>query len=172
MKKLTHINQKGDAQLVDISDKAITRRKAIAEGSIQLNQQTLKLIQDNLIKKGDVLNTARIAGIQAAKKTWELIPLCHTINLSKIDINFSIDKKNNVITCQSSCECLAQTGLEMEALSAVSIALLTIYDMVKAVDRTMVISNIHLVEKSGGRSGLYKREVKAKPKKVSKTKKK
>ena len=171
MKKLTHINQKGDAQLVDISDKAITHRKAIAEGSIQLNKETLKLIQDNLIKKGDVLNTARIAGIQAAKKTWELIPLCHIINLSKIDINFSIDKKNNVITCQSSCECFAQTGLEMEALSAVSIALLTIYDMVKAVDRTMVISNIHLVEKSGGRSGLYKREVKAKPKKVSKTKK-
>lgn len=93
MKKLTHINQKGDAQLVDISDKAVTRRKAIAEGSIQLNKQTLKLIQDNLIKKGDVLNTARIAGIQAAKKTWELIPLCHTINLSKIDINSSIDKK-------------------------------------------------------------------------------
>jgi len=172
MKKLTHINQKGDAQLVDISDKAITHRKAIAEGSIQLNKETLKLIQDNLIKKGDVLNTARIAGIQAAKKTWELIPLCHTINLSKIDINFSIDKKNNVITCQSSCECFAQTGLEMEVLSAVSIALLTIYDMVKAVDRTMVISNIHLVEKSGGRSGLYKREIKAKPKKVSKTKKK
>ena len=172
MKKLTHINQKGDAQLVDISDKAITHRRAIAEGSIQLNKKTLKLIQDNLIKKGDVLNTARIAGIQAAKKTWELIPLCHTINLSKIDINFSIDKKNNVITCQSSCECFAQTGLEMEALSAVSIALLTIYDMVKAVDRTMVISNIHLVEKSGGRSGVYKREVKAKPKKMGKTKKK
>jgi cyclic pyranopterin phosphate synthase len=172
MKKLTHINQKGDAQLVDITDKAITHRKAVAEGSIQLNKETLKLIQDNLIKKGDVLNTARIAGIQAAKKTWELIPLCHTINLSKIDIDFNIDKKNNIITCQSSCECFAQTGLEMEALSAVSIALLTIYDMVKAVDRTMVISNIHLVEKSGGRSGLYKREVKAKPKKVSKTKKK
>ena len=172
MKKLTHINQKGDAQLVDITDKAITNRKAVAEGSIQLNKETLKLIQDNLIKKGDVLNTARIAGIQAAKKTWELIPLCHTINLSKIDIDFNIDKKNNIITCQSSCECFAQTGLEMEALSAVSIALLTIYDMVKAVDRTMVISNIHLVEKSGGRSGLYKREVKAKPKKVSKTKKK
>jgi cyclic pyranopterin phosphate synthase len=172
MKKLTHINQKGDAQLVDITDKAITHRKAVAEGSIQLNEETLKLIQDNLIKKGDVLNTARIAGIQAAKKTWELIPLCHTINLSKIDIDFNIDKKNNIITCQSSCECFAQTGLEMEALAAVSIALLTIYDMVKAVDRTMVISNIHLVEKSGGRSGLYKREVKAKPKKVSKTKKK
>ena len=172
MKKLTHINQKGDAQLVDITDKAITHRKAVAEGSIQLNKETLKLIQDNLIKKGDVLNTARIAGIQAAKKTWELIPLCHTINLSKIDIDFNIDKKNNIITCQSSCECFAKTGLEIEALSAVSIALLTIYDMVKAVDRTMVISNIHLVEKSGGRSGLYKREVKAKPKKVSKTKKK
>jgi len=172
MKKLTHINQKGDAQLVDISDKAITHRKAIAEGSIQLNKETLELIQDNLIKKGDVLNTARIAGIQAAKKTWELIPLCHTINLSKIDINFSIDKKNNVITCQSSCECFAQTGLEMEALSAVSITLLTIYDMVKAVDRTMVISNIHLVEKSGGRSGLYKREIKAKPKKIVKAMKK
>lgn len=171
MKKLTHINHKGDAQLVDITDKAITHRKAIAEGSIQLSKITLKLIQENLIKKGDVINTARIAGIQAAKKTWELIPLCHTINLSKIDINFNINKKNNIITCQSSCECFAQTGLEMEALSAVSIALLTIYDMCKAVDRTMVISNIHLVEKSGGRSGLYKQEIKAKAKKVVKTKK-
>jgi len=171
MKKLTHINQKGDAQLVDITDKAITHRKAIAEGTIQLNKDTLKLIQANLIKKGDVLNTAKIAGIQAAKKTWELIPLCHSINLTKIDIEFNIDKKNNTIMCQSSCECFAQTGLEMEALTAVSITLLTIYDMVKAVDRTMVISNIHLVEKSGGRSGLYKREVKVKPKKAVKTKK-
>ena len=93
MKKLTHINQKGDAQLVDITDKAITHRKAIAEGTIQLNKETLKLIQANLIKKGDVLSTAKIAGIQAAKKTWELIPLCHSINLTKIDINFNIDKK-------------------------------------------------------------------------------
>jgi cyclic pyranopterin monophosphate synthase len=93
MKKLTHINQKGDAQLVDITDKAITHRKAIAEGTIQLNKDTLKLIQANLIKKGDVLNTAKIAGIQAAKKTWELIPLCHSINLTKIDIEFNIDKK-------------------------------------------------------------------------------
>jgi len=147
MKKLTHINQKGDAQLVDITDKAITHRKALAEGTIQLNKDTLKLIQANLIKKGDVLNTAKIAGIQAAKKTWELIPLCHSINLTKIDIEFNIDKKNNTIVCQS------------------------IYDMVKAVDRTMIISNIHLVEKSGGRSGLYKREVKVKPKKAVKTKK-
>jgi cyclic pyranopterin phosphate synthase len=155
MKKLTHINQKGDAQLVDITDKAISHRKASAEGSIQINKGTLKLIQNNMIKKGDVLNTARIAGIQAAKKTWELIPLCHSISLTKIDIDFSINKRNSTITCQSSCECFAQTGLEMEALSAVSIALLTIYDMVKAVDRTMVISNIHLVEKSGGRSGTY-----------------
>ena len=172
MKKLTHINQKGNAQLVDITDKAITHRKAIAEGTIQLNKDTLKLIQANLIKKGDVLNTAKIAGIQAAKKTWELIPLCHSINLTKIDIEFKIDKKNNTIVCQSSCECFAQTGLEMEALSAVSIALLTIYDMVKAVDRTMVISNIHLVEKSGGRSGTYvsKDSVKAKVKKVNKKK--
>ena len=169
MKKLTHINQKGDAQLVDITDKAISHRKASAEGSIQLNKDTLKLIQNNMIKKGDVLNTARIAGIQAAKKTWELIPLCHSISLTKIDIDFGINKKNSTIICQSSCECFAQTGLEMEALSAVSIALLTIYDMVKAVDRTMVISNIHLVEKSGGRSGLYKRSEglsKAKSKKV------
>ena len=171
MKKLTHINQKGNAQLVDITDKAITHRKAIAEGTIQLNKDTLKLIQANLIKKGDVLNTAKIAGIQAAKKTWELIPLCHSINLTKIDIEFKIDKKNNTIVCQSSCECFAQTGLEMEALSAVSIALLTIYDMVKAADRTMAISNIHLVEKSGGRSGLYKREVKVKPKKAVQMKK-
>ena len=171
MKKLTHINQKGDAQLVNITDKAITHRKAIAEGTIQLNEETLRLVQANSIKKGDVLNTAKIAGIQAAKKTWELIPLCHSIHLTKIDIKFKVDKKNNTIVCQSSCECFAQTGLEMEALSAVSIALLTIYDMVKAVDRTMMISNIHLVEKSGGRSGLYKREVKAKLKKVVKTKK-
>ena len=171
MKKLTHINQKGDAQLVNITDKAITHRKAIAEGTIQLNEETLRLVQANSIKKGDVLNTAKIAGIQAAKKTWELIPLCHSIHLTKIDIKFKVDKKNNTIVCQSSCECFAQTGLEMEALSAVSIALLTIYDMVKAVDRTMVISNIHLVEKSGGRSGLYKREVKVKPKKAVKTKK-
>ena len=171
MKKLTHINQKGDAQLVNITDKAITHRKAIAEGTIQLNEETLRLVQANSIKKGDVLNTAKIAGIQAAKKTWELIPLCHSIHLTKIDIKFKVDKKNNTIVCQSSCECFAQTGLEMEALSAVSIALLTIYDMVKAVDRSMVISNIHLVEKSGGRSGLYKREVKAKLKKVVKTKK-
>ena len=171
MKKLTHINQKGDAQLVNITDKAITHRKAIAEGTIQLNEETLRLVQANSIKKGDVLNTAKIAGIQAAKKTWELIPLCHSIHLTKIDIKFKVDKKNNTIVCQSSCECFAQTGLEMEALSAVSIALLTIYDMVKAVDRTMVISNIHLVEKSGGRSGLYKREVKAKLKKLVKTKK-
>ena len=169
MKKLTHINQKGDAQLVDITDKAISHRKASAEGSIQLNKDTLKLIQNNMIKKGDVLNTARIAGIQAAKKTWELIPLCHSISLTKIDIDFGINKKNSTIICQSSCECFAQTGLEMEALSAVSIALLTIYDMVKAVDRTMVISNIHLVEKSGGRSGFYKRSEglsKARSKKV------
>ena len=171
MKKLTHINQKGDAQLVNITDKAITHRKAIAEGTIQLNEETLRLVQANSIKKGDVLNTAKIAGIQAAKKTWELIPLCHSIHLTKIDIKFKVDKKNNTIVCQSSCECFAQTGLEMEALSAVSIALLTIYDMVKAIDRSMVISNIHLVEKSGGRSGVYKREVKAKPKKLVKTKK-
>ena len=172
MKKLTHINKKGDAQLVDITDKAISHRKAIAEGSIQLNKDTLKLIENNLIKKGDVLNTARIAGIQAAKKTWELIPLCHSIILTKIDIDFSINKKNSTITCRSSCECFAQTGLEMEALSAVSIALLTIYDMVKAIDRTMVISNIHLVEKSGGRSGSYvsKDSLKAKAKRVSKKK--
>lgn len=170
MKKLTHINHTGDAQLVDITDKKISHRRAIAEGSIELNKETLKLIQDNLIKKGDVLNTARIAGIQAAKKTWELIPLCHTINLSKIDISFKVDKKNNVITCRSWCECVAQTGLEMEALTAVSIALLTIYDMAKAIDRTMVISNIYLVEKSGGRSGLYKREVNLKAKKVIKAK--
>ena len=170
MKKLTHINQKGDAQLVNITDKAITHRKAIAEGTIQLNEETLRLVQANSIKKGDVLNTAKIAGIQAAKKTWELIPLCHSIHLTKIDIKFKVDKKNNTIVCQSSCECFAQTGLEMEALSAVSIALLTIYDMVKAVDRTMVISNIHLVEKSGGRSGLYKREVAVKKKSVRKIK--
>ena len=123
MKKLTHINQKGDAQLVDITDKAITHRKAIAEGSIKLNKETLKLIQDNLIKKGDVLNTARIAGIQAAKKTWELIPLCHTIALSKIDINFNIDKKNNIITCQSSCECFAQTDRKSTRLNSSHIPL-------------------------------------------------
>ena len=169
MNKLTHFDASGQAHMVNVGDKPNTHRIAVATGTISMMPATFEMVEAGSHKKGDVLGIARIAGIQAAKKTWELIPLCHTINLSKIDINFSIDKKNNVITCQSSCECLAQTGLEMEALSAVSIALLTIYDMVKAVDRTMVISNIHLVEKSGGRSGLYKRGVglnKTKSKKV------
>ena len=158
MKKLTHINQKGDAQLVDISDKAVTRRKAIAEGSIQLNKQTLKLIQDNLIKKGDVLNTARIAGIQAAKRTWDLIPLCHPLMLSKVEVNLQAEPEHNRVRIETLCRLTGKTGVEMEALTAASVAALTIYDMCKAVQKDMVIGSVRLLAKSGGKSGDFKVE--------------
>ena len=149
----THIDANGDANMVDVSKKDDTLREAIAQGSIILNEEIIKAIIDNKNKKGDVLSTSRIAGIQAAKKTSDLIPLAHNLNLTKIEIEFSIDNKNNIIDCKSLVRCFGKTGVEMEALTAVSVALLTIYDMCKSFSKNLSISKIMLLKKSGGKSG-------------------
>ncbi len=141
----SHIDSEGNAQMVNVGTKDIVQRKAIAEGLIKLNPQTIEQIKKFQIKKGDVLTVAKIAGIQAAKQTSQLIPLCHPINIHHANIEFEIH--NDHIMAKSIVECEAKTGVEMEALTAVSVALLTIYDMCKAVDKNMVIENIHLVEK-------------------------
>lgn len=141
--------------MVDVGDKPESKRIAIASGKIGILPATLKLIQQGDAKKGDVLGVARIAAIQASKKTADLIPLCHPIILSKVSITFEIDEKNTCITCTATCETTGKTGVEMEALTAVSVGLLTIYDMCKAVDRGMVMSEIKLLEKHGGKSGAW-----------------
>ena len=153
MDTLTHFDKQGQAHMVDVGDKASTRRVAIASGQIHMQASTLQLIQAGDAKKGDVLGIARIAAIQASKKTADLIPLCHPISLSKVAVDFVIDEKKNAITCKTTAETTGQTGVEMEALTAVNVGLLTIYDMCKAVDRGMTISNIKLLEKKGGKSG-------------------
>ena len=155
MDKLTHFDQQGQAHMVDVGDKASTRRIAIAIGHISILPSTLSLIQSGNAKKGDVLGIARIAAIQASKKTADLIPLCHTIGLSKVAVDFDINEKENRISCTVTTETTGQTGVEMEALTAVSAGLLTIYDMCKAVDRGMTISHIRLLEKQGGKSGYW-----------------
>jgi cyclic pyranopterin phosphate synthase len=153
MDKLTHFDHHGQAHMVDVGDKASTRRIAIAGGNISMLPTTLALIQSGSAKKGDVLGIARIAAIQASKKTADLIPLCHPISLSKVSVSFNINENESTIHCQVTAETTGQTGVEMEALSAVSIGLLTIYDMCKAVDRGMIISEVKLLEKHGGKSG-------------------
>ena len=150
---LTHFDASGQAHMVDVGDKAITRRTALASGIISMLPATLKLIQQGDAKKGDVLGVARIAAIQASKKTSDLIPLCHPIVLTKVAITFEIDEATTSIICTALCDTTGQTGVEMEALTAVSIGLLTIYDMCKAADRGMTISAIKLIEKHGGKSG-------------------
>ena len=155
MNKLTHFDSSGQAHMVDVSDKASTHRVAIATGCIQMNPNTYELIESGGHKKGDVLGIARIAGIQAAKKTADLIPLCHPIALTHVSIEFQSDRSSHRIYCQARAETTGPTGVEMEALTATQIALLTIYDMCKAVDRGMVISDIKLLEKSGGKSGTW-----------------
>jgi cyclic pyranopterin phosphate synthase len=160
MDKLTHFDNHGQAHMVDIGDKASTRRIAIASGHITMLTSTLSRIQSGNNKKGDVLGIARIAAIQASKKTADLIPLCHPISLSKVAVAFDIDEKTNSISCTVTAETTGQTGVEMEALSAVSVSLLTIYDMCKAIDRGMTISNIQLLEKQGGKSGHWQRDKK------------
>jgi cyclic pyranopterin phosphate synthase len=152
-KKLSHFDSSGQAHMVDVGDKPQTKRIAIASGKISMATATLKLILQGDAKKGDVLGVARIAAIQASKKTSDLIPLCHPIALTKVSITFEVDEKNTSITCTASCETTGQTGVEMEALTAVNIGLLTIYDMCKAADRGMVMSEIKLLEKHGGKSG-------------------
>tara|TARA_B100000795_G_scaffold269376_1_gene258576 strand:+ start:3535 stop:3993 length:459 start_codon:yes stop_codon:yes gene_type:complete len=150
---LSHIDKDGNATMVDISKKTNSNRVAIASGVIELNNETISLVEVGDLKKGDVLTVAKIAGIQASKKTSSLIPLCHNIDLDKINIEFRISNKENKIYCQSTIGCSGKTGVEMEALTAVSVALLTIYDMCKASDKNMVISGIKLIEKHGGKSG-------------------
>ncbi|MBM3406061.1 MAG: cyclic pyranopterin monophosphate synthase MoaC [Betaproteobacteria bacterium] len=152
---LTHFDAAGQAHMVDIADKAITRRVAIAQGSIRMQAATLARVRDGSAAKGDVLGIARIAAIQGAKRTADLIPLCHPIALTRVTVEFSIDESAATVHCQARAECDGRTGVEMEALTAVQVGLLTIYDMVKAVDRGMVINNVRLLEKHGGKSGSW-----------------
>jgi cyclic pyranopterin phosphate synthase len=158
MKRLTHIDEAGRARMVDVSGKPVTLREAVARGSVCMERETIRLISEGRAPKGDVLATARLAGIMAAKRTCELIPLCHQLNLTSVTVDFEIDEDNKRINIESVARCQGQTGVEMEALVAVSIAALTIYDMCKAIDRGIIISDIMLMEKSGGKSGVWKRE--------------
>jgi cyclic pyranopterin phosphate synthase len=156
MTKLSHINEKGDAQMVDVSDKASTNREAKARAIVSMKAETLELIVSGSHKKGDVIAVAKIAGIQAAKKCSELIPLCHPLMLSKVSVDINPNKEESCIEIQATAKLKGTTGVEMEALTAASIAALTIYDMCKAVDRFMSIDNVQLLEKKGGKSGHWK----------------
>jgi cyclic pyranopterin phosphate synthase len=157
MSKLSHITASGEAHMVDVSEKAVTTRVAVAEGRVVMLPETLQLCLSGDAKKGDVLGTARIAGIMAAKKTHELIPLCHPLLISKVTVDLTPDETLPGIHVQASVKVGGQTGVEMEALTAVSVACLTVYDMLKAVDRFMTIDGIGLVEKTGGKSGDWHR---------------
>lgn len=152
---LTHFDESGQAHMVDVGDKAITHRIAIATGTIEMQAATLQTVMQGDAKKGDVLAIARIAAIQASKQTATLIPLCHPIALTKVSVEFNIHQASNRIDCTVTTKCDGKTGVEMEALTAVSVCLLTIYDMLKAIDRGMVIKNIQLLEKQGGKSGRW-----------------
>lgn len=152
----SHINSHGDAHMVDVSNKPITMREARAESFVLMNTETINMIIEGKHYKGDVFATARIAGIQAAKKTWELIPLCHPLLLSKIEVNIDADLVNQRIRIESICRLNGQTGVEMEAMVASSVAALTIYDMCKAVQKDMVITQVRLLNKTGGKSGDFR----------------
>jgi cyclic pyranopterin phosphate synthase len=158
MSKLTHLDEDGRAKMVDVGDKIPTKRTAIATGKISMKPETLNLVMSGTNKKGDVLAVARVAGIMAAKKTAELIPLCHPLSTTRIDIVLELDKKNSSISCTALVETIGQTGVEIEALNATQISLLTVYDMCKAADKGMVISEVKLKEKRGGRSGYWSRD--------------
>jgi len=155
--KLTHLNEAGEAHMVDVGAKPVTAREAVAEGLIRMQPETLRLITAGGHKKGDVLAVARIAGIMAAKKTAELIPLCHPLALTRVAVDLLPDETRSAVVCRATAATTGQTGVEMEALTAVQIALLTIYDMCKAVDRGMTITEVGLVSKSGGKSGSWQR---------------
>ncbi|NOQ35445.1 MAG: cyclic pyranopterin monophosphate synthase MoaC [Methylococcaceae bacterium] len=157
MTQLTHFNAEGEVHMVDVGDKAVTQRTAITEGSIKMLPETLQLIIKGGHKKGDVLGIARIAGIMASKKTAELIPLCHPLPLTHVEIKLTPEVESNSVYCQTVIKTNGQTGVEMEALCATQIALLTIYDMCKAVDRGMEMGGVRLVEKDGGKSGHWQR---------------
>ena len=159
MEKLTHFNEQGRAKMVDVTEKSATHRTAIAAGEIHMRQETLSQIKAGTMKKGDVLAVSQVAGIQAAKHTWELIPMCHPLPLTGIDITFHLSEDPCMVEITATESCTGVTGVEMEALSAVSVAALTIYDMCKAVQKDMQITNIRLLSKSGGKSGDYLAEV-------------
>ena len=154
-RKLTHIGAGGEARMVDVSGKRVTARVAVAQGRVLMSQKTLALVLSGNAKKGDVLGAARIAGIMAAKRTHELIPLCHPLPVSKVELDIAPTQKPPALIVRATVKVTGQTGVEMEALTAVAVACLTIYDMVKAVERRMRIDGIHLVEKRGGKSGHY-----------------
>jgi cyclic pyranopterin phosphate synthase len=155
MKKLSHINSRGKAEMVDVSEKEISTRTAEAYAEVKVSKEVFNAIKNNSVKKGDVLSIAKFAGIQAAKKTSELIPLCHNIFISKIDVELKLNSQKKTVEIKSFAKTTAQTGIEMEALTAVSVAALTVYDMCKAIDKSMIISEIKLLSKTGGKSGSY-----------------
>ena len=158
MSKLTHFNQAGEAHMVDIAGKESSARRAVAAGRILMQPQTLELIQQGKHKKGDVLGVARIAGIMATKRTADLVPMCHPLALTHVSVEFEVDAKESSIECTVTAETTGKTGVEMEALTGVQVALLTVYDMCKAVDRGMVIDAVRLLQKSGGKSGDWQRD--------------
>jgi len=155
MSQLTHINAAGEAHMVDVSGKAETVREARAEAFVEMRPETLSMIVNGSHRKGDVFATARIAGIQAAKRTWELIPLCHPLLLSKVEVQLFADEAHSRVRIESLCRLTGKTGVEMEALTAATIALVTVYDMAKSADRAMVIEGVRVTAKSGGRSGTF-----------------
>jgi cyclic pyranopterin phosphate synthase len=155
MSDLTHFDERGNARMVDVGDKDVTERIATARASIVMQPATLALIRDKKAAKGDVLTVAQLAGIMAAKKTPDLIPLCHPLALSSVNVILTLDEARNAVDIEATCKLKGRTGVEMEALTAASVAALTVYDMCKAVDRGMVISEIRLLHKSGGKSGTF-----------------
>lgn len=157
MSSFTHIDEAGRVRMVDVTEKKVTSRTAIAQGTVFMNPATLEKIQNQTVKKGNVLETARIAGVMAAKKTSDLIPMCHPLNITHLQVDFFPDDSNSAIRIQATARIVGQTGVEMEALTAVSVAALTVYDMCKSHDREMHISDIWLLEKSGGKSGTFVR---------------
>lgn len=157
MKKLSHIDAQGHARMVDVAEKAVTTREAVAAGTVHMRPETLRLIVSGQIPKGDVLAVARVAGIMAAKKTPELIPLCHPLPIAAVNVECTPQVDQGTITIEARVKVTAKTGVEMEALTAVSVAALTIYDMCKAVDKDMLVSDIRLLKKTGGKSGTYMR---------------
>lgn len=158
MSELTHIDETGAARMVDVGDKSVSERVAVARAEVSMKAETLQLLEQGGHKKGDVMAVARIAGIQAAKKCSDLIPLCHPLMLTSVDVSFETDTLNSSVIIQARCKVSGQTGVEMEALTAASVAALTIYDMCKAVDRGMEIRSVSLLEKQGGKSGHWLRD--------------
>lgn len=155
MSELTHFDEAGQAHMVNVGEKSETHRIAMASGRIIMQPSTFELVAGGTAKKGDVIGIARVAAIMASKRTSDLVPLCHPIGLTRVAVDFELDEAEHAVTCQARCECYGKTGVEMEALTAVQVGLLTIYDMCKAVDRGMVMTDIRLLEKDGGKSGRW-----------------